>query len=227
MVRKKQTQGPCVYCGREMTRSGLGKHLQSCPKRQAVISAISSRNRDEQLLYHLQVQDAWQGDFWLHLEMPGSASLDDLDHYLRAIWLECCGHLSRFSVGGWDGNEIAMDTLAKQVFRPGIELIHIYDFGTSSETLIKVVAVRDGRPTTSSPLTLMARNHPPEVGCMLCDQSATWLCMECVYEHDDQGTLCDRHVRDHPHDDYGGSVPFVNSPRTGMCGYEGPAEAPY
>ena len=48
-----------------------------------------------QTLYHLQVQDAWDGNYWLHLEMRGSATLEDLDFYLREIWLECCGHLER------------------------------------------------------------------------------------------------------------------------------------
>jgi len=59
------------------------------------------------ILYHLQVQDDWGGDFWLHLEMPGKATLEDLDYYLRAIWLECCGHLSQFSLKRW-GDEISM-----------------------------------------------------------------------------------------------------------------------
>jgi hypothetical protein len=40
-------------------------------------------------LWHLRVQDAYDKDFWLDLEMVGSASLDKLDKYLRAIWLEC------------------------------------------------------------------------------------------------------------------------------------------
>ena len=33
----------------------------------------------------LQVLDAYGGDFWLHLEMKGNATLEDLDDYLRAI----------------------------------------------------------------------------------------------------------------------------------------------
>ena len=27
----------------------------------------------------------------------------------------------------------------------------------------------------------------------------------------------------HPHDQYGEPIPLVNSPRLGMCGYDGPA----
>ena len=32
--------------------------------------------------------------------MCGSAALEELDYYLRTIWLECCGHLSRITIGG-------------------------------------------------------------------------------------------------------------------------------
>jgi hypothetical protein len=175
----------------------------------------------------LQVQDAYSPDFWLHLEMNGGARLKDLDDYLRAIWLECCGHLSQFSVGGWQGEEIAQSKRIEQVFRPGVELTHIYDFGTSSETLIKVAGVRRGKPLSSHPIFLMARNNPPEVQCKECGQPASYLCLECLYEEEEPGTLCEKHAKRHPHEEYGEPVPLVNSPRMGMCGYAGPAEPPY
>jgi hypothetical protein len=38
--------------------------------------------------------------YWLHIEMPARAKLADLDSFLRGIWLECCGHLSEFTVNG-------------------------------------------------------------------------------------------------------------------------------
>ena len=227
MSRRKQTRGKCVFCGREMTRGGLAKHLSSCPQRQEVIHTVVGKRGKTLPIYHLQVQDAWRGDFWLHLEMKGSATLADLDHYLRAIWLECCGHLSQFSVGGWSSEEIPKKTPAAQVFGSGIELTHIYDFGTSSETLLKVVGVREGKSLTASPIFLVARNNPPEDYCMECDQPASWLCIECIYELEKSGTLCDEHAEAHPHTNYGEPMPLVNSPRVGMCGYEGPAEPPY
>jgi hypothetical protein len=173
------------------------------------------------------VQDAWQGDFWLHVEMRGTATLADLDHYLRAIWLECCGHLSIFSVGGWRGEKISMRRQVKQVFEPGLELTHIYDFGTSSETLVKAVAVREGKSLRSQPIVSMARNEPPEAECMECGQVASWLCIECLYDSNEWGTLCDEHAEEHAHEEYGEPMPLLNSPRVGMCGYDGPAEPPY
>ena len=44
---------------------------------------------------------------------------------------------------------------------------------------------------------------------------------------DQTGMLCKKHVKGHPHDAYGEPMPVVNSPRMGMCGYEGPAKPPY
>lgn len=220
-------RGECVFCGRELTRGGFVRHLEACPEREKAIEEANQGSGQEENLYHLQVQDAWSGDFWLHLEVRGSATLEDLDRYLRAIWLECCGHLSQFSVGGWSGDEIPMSRRVEQVFRPDVELTHIYDFGTSSHTLLKRVDVREGKPLSEHPIFLMARNNMPEVLCMECDKQAKWLCLECVYEHEKRGTLCDEHVEDHPHDAYGRPMPLVNSPRSGMCGYTGPAEPPY
>lgn len=225
MGRRKQTQGLCAFCGKTLTRSGMARHLASCPQRAS--ASASQRPGPDQTLYHLQVQDAIDGTFWLQLEMNGAATLAKLDHYLRAIWLECCGHLSQFSEGGWRGDEIAMGRKIEKVFEPGLELTHIYDFGTSSETLIKLVATRVGKPLTKHPISLLARNDPPAEVCQECGQAAAWLCVECVYENQATGMLCDAHADGHPHDNYGEPTPLVNSPRVGLCGYEGPAKPPY
>ncbi len=228
MARRKQSRGVCHYCGRVLAKSGMSRHLKSCEKRQAAIAAADQAQGPDEDIYHLRVQDAWWGLYWLHLEMVGSALLEDLDMYLRAIWLECCGHLSAFHLEtAWVGPELSMGSKAGDVFQVGQKIIHLYDFGTTSETEIKVVGVRQGKPTTPHPIALMARNQPPEMICMQCDQPASWLCMECVYEDDASGLLCDLHVTDHPHDNYGEPVPVVNSPRLGLCGYIGPADPPY
>ena len=227
MPRGKQSKGKCAYCGQEMIESRMTRHLSTCPQRQELVTKAERKKSGGETLYHLRVQDAWRSEFWLDLEMRGSATLKHLDDYLRAIWLECCGHLSRFSIGGWQAAEIPKKRSADEVFEPGIELTHIYDFGTSSETLIKVVGMREGKPTTSRPIALMARNLPPEAQCIKCKKPAAWLCIECLHEDEVWGTLCDKHGQTHPHENYGEPLPLVNSPRLGMCGYEGPAEPPY
>jgi hypothetical protein len=225
MAQSKQTRGKCVFCQREMTRGGLTRHLSACKERKAAISAADQKPGRRETLYHLLVRDAWSGSYWLHLEINGSAILDELDDYLRAIWLECCGHLSMFSVGGWSGDEISKQRRALQVFSSDIELTHIYDFGTSSHTLIRSVGVRKGRPLAEHPIYLMARNDPFEVSCSLCSRPATSFCTDCWYEQDEPAFFCDEHAEEHEHEEY--LMPWVNSPRVGLCGYDGPAEPPY
>ena len=227
MAARKQSKGICSYCGKEAIKAAMTKHLPTCPQRQAAIAAAEKKKGTSEDLYHLRVQDDYNSGFWLDLEMRGSKALKDLDDYLRGIWLECCGHLSQFSLGGGFEREVGMRRKVSDVLQPGSELTHIYDFGTSSETLVKCVGVRAGKPTTSRPIALMARNSMPETVCIECDQPATHLCMECVVETETAGTLCDKHTENHPHQDYGEPIPLVNSPRLGMCGYDGPAEPPY
>ena len=98
-MSRSQSRGNCVFCGREFAKGGMSRHLQTCSNRQEAQTEADHSKRRRQSLYHLQVQDAWSGDFWLHLEMRGEATLQELDDYLRAIWLECCGHLSAFEIG--------------------------------------------------------------------------------------------------------------------------------
>jgi hypothetical protein len=227
MPRRPENPGTCAYCGEAITKRGVMKHLEKCPERQEALGSAAASSRPVETLWHLRVQDAYDKDFWLDLEMIGSATLDRLDKYLRAIWLECCDHLSMFTIGGWQGDEIGKSRKADRIFEPGLVLRHLYDFGTTSETDIKVVDFRKGKATSRHAIALLARNQMPEAVCQECGEEATWLCVECIYEDEKPGLLCDEHVQEHPHDNYGGAMPLINSPRSGMCGYVGPAEPPY
>ncbi|HEY9645261.1 MAG TPA: hypothetical protein V6C88_02770 [Chroococcidiopsis sp.] len=223
----KQSKGTCVYCGKQMAKAGMTKHLVTCPQRHAAIAQAESGKGTAESIYHLRIQDAYDKTFWLDLEIRGTKTLADLDAYLRAIWLECCGHMSEFFLGGAFSHELGMRRKISQVFQPGVEITHVYDFGTSSETLAKCVDVRQGKPLTKNAIALMARNNSPEYACIECGAPATHLCIECQVEDQTAGTLCDQHTQDHPHVNYGDPLPLVNSPRLGMCGYDGPAEPPY
>ncbi|MFN7037473.1 MAG: hypothetical protein ACK4SN_14030 [Bellilinea sp.] len=227
MPRRPGNPGTCSYCGEIITKRGVNRHLEKCAKRQEVLRAAEASQRPVEKIWHLRVYDAYDKDYWLDLEMTGSARLAKLDHYLRSIWLECCDHLSMFTIGGWGGLEIGQSRKADAVFKTGLILRHIYDFGSSSYTDIKVVGFREGKPTTRHPIALLARNLKPAPACQECGQSADWLCVECQIEEGKTGYLCDRHLKGHPHEDYGDPIRLVNSPRVGLCAYDGPAEPPY
>jgi len=73
----------------------------------------------------------------------------------------------------------------------------------------------------------MARNNMPEEQCIECGEPATYLCIECLIEEEEWSTLCEEHAQTHPHDSYDEPILLVNSPRMGVCGYDGPAESPF
>ena len=241
MSRTNLSKGACGYCRREMTCSGLGRHLRSCPERRKSIERANGRSGSNELLHHLQVRDGYGLGYWLHLEMDGSATLFDLDHYLRHIWLECCGHMSAFKIEGvqyldtlgdsfgFEESE-SLDAQAHQLFTPGLNFAYEYDFGTTTELSIRVLDQRGGKPSTTHGLALMARNAPVQVPCEQCGKSAQLICLDCCYDSVGHGAgyVCRDHAGSHAtHDDYGGMMGIFNSPRSGVCGYDGPAEPPY
>ena len=228
--------GTCLYCHTELERRAMTKHLSACPARRAAIEQAEQQNIPTEPLYHLFVEDAHDPYFWLHLEMRGSSTLKELDNYLRAIWLECCNHLSEFYIGGWQGKELPKSRTVRQALRKGDQILHIYDYGDTSETRITVVSVRESKPTTPHPIVLMARNRAPDYRCTECGAPAVWWCWECLAEIGEMFCYCEACGRTHEHEYYGSgdeesapewAMPLVNSPRMGMCGYTGPADPPY
>ena len=100
MTRRKPTRGNCIFCGKDYTRWGMTRHLKSCAERASAIESDAMGPGPRQKIFHLLVDDPWSTDYWLHLEIAGQSTFDQLDQYLRFIWLECCGHLSHFLITG-------------------------------------------------------------------------------------------------------------------------------
>jgi hypothetical protein len=92
-----------------------------------------------------------------------------------------------------------------------------YDFGSTTELTLKVVAKRDGVMKRNA-IRLLARNQPPDIRCQ-CGKPAVWVCGECSWEP--SGWLCKACGKKHECGDEM-FLPVVNSPRVGVCGYTGP-----
>jgi hypothetical protein len=184
-----------------------------------------TKGNDEGYIYHLEISAG--GLYWLHIEMKGTAPLFKLDNFLRAIWLECCGHLSQFTIRGvsyssyeeqddfWGDTPESMDIPIMDVVNLKDKFEHEYDFGTPTELSLRVVSIRKG--VMHEPIRILARNHPPMFKCQNCKKIATKICALCVEDY------CDKCIESHEcGEDY--VMPLVNSPRTGVCGYVGPSE---
>lgn len=219
--------GTCSLCGKSFSRTSMTLHLKKCglpdaEERGAAVPAELPSNRS----YHLFVEARYARAYWLHLAVPVEAPLARVDAFLRQIWLECCGHLSAFTIAGQRYTSGAMRELGESgmqarlelLLTPGMAFTYEYDFGSTTELNLKVLGVRDRR-TKRRTVELLARNDAPQVACEKCgSQPATQICTECAYE--DHGWLCENCAEDH---DCGTEMclPVVNSPRAGVCGYTG------
>ena len=216
MPRKPRTasKGTCTLCGSTFDKSGMTKHLQSCLGKTQTDGGLMKGSSPSLKFFHLLVEGHDLPEYWMHLKVSSHARFQDLDIFLRKIWLECCGHLSAFIIGT---EEVKKGKTLEYVLRPGMQLIHEYDFGSTTELTIKVVSEFESTMKTGK-VEILARNDPPQIKCSYCDNRATAICTECIYE--DAGWLCDDCAEDH---DCGQDMmlPVVNSPRTGVCGYTG------
>jgi hypothetical protein len=226
--------GTCSFCGETFTTRTIKRHLANCAKRQETEATAARSKKAKTLpLYQLQVEGrGFFGKYWLYIELPADATLRNLDQFLRDIWLECCGHLSAFEIAGQrysvspmndlfdDMRERSMAAKLRDVAQPGAKFDYEYDFGTTSELILKVVSEREG-PRTDRVVQVLARNAPPEIQCEGCKQApVTEICAECIYSGLESPALfCEACAEEHEHEDY--LMPLVNSPRTGMCGYTG------
>ncbi len=99
---KEVSKGICSFCKGEFEKAKMTQHLKYCKQRAAGIAAEAEGAAETQKtkLFHLVVEGRYNPEYWMHLELPASDALADLDDFLREIWLECCGHLSEFTIGG-------------------------------------------------------------------------------------------------------------------------------
>lgn len=227
-----KTNARCVFCGQDIAKAGMTRHLTACKARKSRNTEVPAKGKPTRIFY-LSISCEYAPIYWMHVEMPASAQLRKLDQFLRDTWLECCGHLSQFKI---NGEEYVLDAglqsmgyadkgmkyALSKVLQPGITFQHEYDFGSTTELVLKVVAEREGYPLDKD-IFIMARNHPPEVICEICKAKPAVL-IDSLMPYDAPMLYCqecgEKALK--KHEIY--FLPFVNSPRTGVCGYTGDAD---
>ena len=205
--------GVCQLCRRTFRKSGMTSHLRRCLPRHAAATAGPPAAPG----IHLVVEDVVRPEYWLHLAVAATATLQDLDTALRRIWLECCYHLSGFRFGSAEPRN--MNVPVRQAAPPATRFRHDYDFSTPTELSLRSVAeIEVAIPEGSGGVMLLARNDAPSFKCVFCDQPAAyvtpgpedWIAMSAG--------ICDRC---RPNVDPDWLLPVINSPRCGVCGYDG------
>ena len=218
--------GTCLLCHRTLSSRGMARHLETCRERTAATRGPGGPKAQPTFRLAVRCGPA----YWLHLELRQDATFGDLDDFFRRFWLECCGHMSAFRIGnvsvqaqepewGPEGSHAALGTPLGKLLSKGRRFDYEYDFGTTTHLTLQVGSTGSA-PLKRSEVSVQARNDPPPVQCEECDAPATVICTECI--RGDGGTLCAAHAVAHACGEEM-LLPIVNSPRTGLCGYTGPA----
>ncbi len=204
----------------------MGRHLSACKARQDNNALELKARRKKYKIYHIKISG--YKDYWLHIEIPANATLNDLDDFLRGIWLECCGHMSGFTIHGvkydderlldefasWDMPSKSMNKRLYSVLNVKDTFSYEYDFGSTTYLQGQILGVREGN-LGKNKIRILARNNPYVFACDHCGKPATGTCVEC------EEFVCDQCLESHKCGEEM-VLEVVNSPRMGVCGYEGP-----
>ncbi len=224
----------------------MAHHLESCNERKALFdlqppNRVTTRTTTTKKgspkygdVFLIQVFASYCPEYWLFIEADDMSKLKDLDSFLRDLWLECCGHLSSFTIEEKEydieplsetGNR-GMEVILNKALRPGLVFGYEYDFGSSTYLTLNVISYALGRKyDRRKPVRLVARNDPILYVCAACKKAdATNICTVCLSEKDrKRSSFCDNCIKRHKcGEDM--ALPIVNSPRSGECGYAGSAE---
>src|SRR2546422_7216376 len=141
-MSKATSAGRCNACGNVFNKASMTRHLKSCLGTQAIATKPPARTGES---FHLLAEGHYASGYWLHLDVPAAATLETLDRFLRRTWLECCGHLSAFTIEGVSyssspsqetffrqSRELGMRRKLSDVLSPSLTFLHEYDFGTTT-----------------------------------------------------------------------------------------------
>lgn len=132
--------------------------------------------------FELLLYGAYNKDYWLIIQIKENATLDDLDRFIRDIWVECCGHLSVFEIDGvsyerepdddfgWGEPAKSTNHTLKQVLTTGMIFNYEYDFGSTTEIMVKVLDHYSAQKQNEK-VVILSRNNSPEFACSICGNS--------------------------------------------------------
>ena len=217
----KKTNGTCSFCNNSFSKTKMKVHLESCKQEKA---APSGKQTPTKKAFLILADGSFLHEYWIYFEVTANAHLKRIDDFLRDTWVECCGHLSVFTINGKmyqsESNELfddlTMNYRLDELLEKCTTFEYEYDSGNPTQLDLKVISEYQTEDADSSSINVLARNDLPMILCENCGNPATYICTYC--EILEEGWLCDNCADGH---ECGEEMllPVVNSPRVGVCGY--------
>ena len=211
-TQRASTKGICALCGESVDKPAVLRHLKKCVKRETVPG--------EQRYFLIKVEGADASEYFLYLDVMADTTLRRLDEYLRDIWLECCGHMSVFTIRGEEYYSFAMEPgdrgmnyKLEKLLEQSQSFQYEYDFGSYTDLKLKVAGEYTAKRRRNK-IMLLARNEAPQFACVSCKKPATLVRADCGYDIAGNAYCDDCAVQEEE-----GFLPITNSPRCGVCAY--------
>lgn len=248
MNPKIASEGKCLFCGKTFAKSGINRHLKTHlekdftdnPKGKSYLVKVDQDARYGALPYFLslwvdgsatmKMLDTFLRDIWLECCGHMSAFRDPSFQSTGGMWdfFEAEKLLDEGKTKEYEklmeetSGEIPMSRNVSAVLNAGKKLEYEYDFGSSTELVINTVEEFPFK--ADKPIVLLSRNEPMYIPCEICKKAAATVACT-VHGWDDESLFCPKCAAKHAKTcpdfkDYAAS-PMVNSPRSGVCGYEG------
>ena len=207
----------CYYCNKELTEKTIKRHMKNCSEIEKSID--EKRIEDEELRdqFIIAIKPKYGGtEYCIYLSIDGTLGLVHIDQFIRDIWVECCGHLSGFRIRGKFYQDHSMNAKLNDILDIDEKFEYEYDFGSTTHLNLEVVDIRLV-PSNFSQIEIIARNNEIKHDCEICGEEAKyfnyekdqWECENCIDEDNDMISEFD----------------YCNSPRDGVCGYDGHKES--
>lgn len=222
MTQNIKSEGKCIFCGKTYKKAGINRHLQKHLEEKTL-----QGRPGKSFLLKVEMDKSWgSGPYFLSLWMDGGTKMEQLDVFLRNIWLECCGHMSSFtnpkkkaqSSGMWDFFE-AEELLEKGKVKEyealmeskngevpmgrkvkdalHKDLILNYQYDFGSTTALQVSVVAEYPVAADDKIILLSRNESLEIFCDTCGKMpAKELCSVCL-GYEDEGFFCAKCAKKH------------------------------
>ncbi|EPY2284232.1 IS1096 element passenger TnpR family protein [Clostridium sporogenes] len=224
-------KGKCYFCNKEFSKSGILRHIKSCSAMKEYMGCNMKSSKIKKDKFILNIASKYNPSiYWLYIAINKTATLKDLDKFLRDVWLECCGHLSSFEINNntyesqiqddifsfFERESKDMNVCLKDVVKLNDKINYEYDFGSTTYLTIKVEGELSSLKTEKE-IEIMARNNEPEIKCCNCDNKVSYydgeydefLCEECYNKSNREDSEMIE------------EIDYWNSPRDGVCGYYG------
>ena len=92
-MAKTVSKGHCYLCGKELTKTTAKRHVLT----------HEPEDDEAQECMLVKIEDKYDKNYWLYVDISLTATLKSLDTFLREIWLECCGHMGAFYWSDYSG----------------------------------------------------------------------------------------------------------------------------